>query len=314
MNIYDVLYSMNTGNATPKARPFDNLLGQALSGEGFITTATGNPVSIVTNKAQNAISTILSFSPKQSGSGDPSPQNIRPIEGWTEANLFGCGKNLFDKDSCEISRGHITEDGSIATNILGYMHTDTYTAIKGGGTYIFSGEIASATARNAVAFYDGGKNFISRYTPSTGGGATFTAPNNAEYIRFNLFAPYDTNTIQLELGSTATDYEPYTQGATITESLGGTYYGFEIDVEMGVLRNEWDYIAEYDGEELPGRWISDRDVYSPNTSPTIGSEVAYELATPLEIPLTPQTVALLSGNNTLWTDGDSLSVTYKARG
>ena len=29
--------------------------------------------------------------------------------------------------------------------------------------------------------------------------------------------------------------------------------------------------------------------------------------------LTPQTVALLAGNNTIWTDGDEVSVTYKAK-
>ena len=41
---------------------------------------------------------------------------------------------------------------------------------------------------------------------------------------------------------------------------------------------------------------------------------AYILATPIELPLTPQTVALFAGNNTLWTEGDEVSITYKARG
>jgi hypothetical protein len=41
--------------------------------------------------------------------------------------------------------------------------------------------------------------------------------------------------------------------------------------------------------------------------------LSVPLATPQTITLTPQTVALLKGNNTLWTDGDEISITYKAK-
>jgi hypothetical protein len=44
-----------------------------------------------------------------------------------------------------------------------------------------------------------------------------------------------------------------------------------------------------------------------------GKYLAYEVRIPQTITLTPQTVALLKGNNTLWTDGDEVSVTYKAK-
>ena len=42
-------------------------------------------------------------------------------------------------------------------------------------------------------------------------------------------------------------------------------------------------IPNYTGESLPGRWISDRDVYSdfaPTAQPSSGAQVAYEKATP----------------------------------
>jgi hypothetical protein len=59
------------------------------------------------------------------------------------------------------------------------------------------------------------------------------------------------------------------------------------------------------------------DVYDNNINGWLaeyGEEYIYiKLATPLEIPLTPQTVALLAGNNTLWTDGDNIEITYKAK-
>jgi hypothetical protein len=43
-----------------------------------------------------------------------------------------------------------------------------------------------------------------------------------------------------------------------------------------------------------------------------GVQLCYELAEPLTVQLTPQTLALLKGSNTLWTDGDALTLTYKA--
>lgn len=39
---------------------------------------------------------ILNISPVQAGTGDPSPDNIRPISGWTEAKVYRNGKNLID--------------------------------------------------------------------------------------------------------------------------------------------------------------------------------------------------------------------------
>ena len=37
----------------------------------------------------------IGIEPVQSGSGDPSPTNVRPITGWTVANVTRTGKNLF---------------------------------------------------------------------------------------------------------------------------------------------------------------------------------------------------------------------------
>ena len=39
------------------------------------------------------------FTPKQEGSGDPSPQNVRPISGWNEINIYHTGKNFFPIES-----------------------------------------------------------------------------------------------------------------------------------------------------------------------------------------------------------------------
>ena len=115
--------------------------------------------------------------------------------------------------------------------------------------------------------------------------------------------------IQLELGSTPTPYEPY-QGETSTLTLPETIYGGTVDAVTGVGRKEWGYIASYNGESLPGEWISDRDVYASGTTPTTGAQVAYKLATPEPFQATGnQALPAVAGLNTVYTDGDSLDVT-----
>ena len=136
--------------------------------------------------------------------------------------------------------------------------------------------------------------------------------------------------IQLESGSTVTDYAPYsnicpisgrtevnvtrTNGEDVetkTHQYSDTIYGGVDDFVNGGLSNEWGYIASYDGETLPGEWISDRDAYAPDTTPSTGAEVAYRLATATIVETTPEEITLLKGNNVLSTDGDSIELKYK---
>jgi hypothetical protein len=51
-------------------------------------------------------SAIITFGPTQSGSGDPSPDNIRPISGLNELNITLCGKNLFNISSYPLKQGY----------------------------------------------------------------------------------------------------------------------------------------------------------------------------------------------------------------
>jgi hypothetical protein len=269
MNLKNILWVRNTGKIVPDAPIADNLLGLKLGGGGVITTATGNPVSIITSKAQNAISTILSFGAS--------------TEGISEINLNGCGKNLLSKSFGQ---------WSTIPNTLSECYF-----IK-AGTYIFSFGSTDATSwRFGVRMKDENGNDLSTaeyrpnqymsYNPSVHGWYWGTNISQKSfvltivrdcYIRI-VFGSGDTTSstvfdeAQLEFGTTATTYEPYTQGANITVNLGDTFFnGGTVDLENGEL-------------------TADGNTYS----------------------ITPQTVALLEGNNTLWTDGDEISITYKAK-
>lgn len=94
--------------------------------------------------------------------------------------------------------------------------------------------------------------------------------------------------------------------------LDGTRYGGTLDVLSGVLTVTGANIASYNGETLPGEWISDRDVYAAGTTPTTGAQVVYELATPLTVQLTAEEVTTLLGQNNIFADCGDVSCEYRA--
>lgn len=75
------------------------------------------------------------------------------------------------------------------------------------------------------------------------------------------------------------------------------------------------YIASYNGESLPGKWICDRDVYEEGRIPPTGSQVVYELSTPAELPIynfSPGLPYDTNQTNDIWSNGNGniISVTY----
>lgn len=133
--------------------------------------------------------------------------------------------------------------------------------------------------------------------------------------------------IQIEAGSTATTYAPYSNicpisgwdeaeihradGATphiiddtynITWSEAGTVYGGELDVTSGVLTVTHANIASYNGESINEPWISSEDAYESGATPTTGAQVVYPLTTPITVQLTPIPITSLLGNNNIWSD------------
>lgn len=73
------------------------LMAHALKGQQLVEqTATGNPATFTATAAKPLIQCQAAFSPIQSGSGDPSPENVRPITGWTGVNVYHSGEDISD--------------------------------------------------------------------------------------------------------------------------------------------------------------------------------------------------------------------------
>lgn len=180
------------------------------------------------------------FSPKQEGSGDPSPENIRPIEGWDGVTALKSSKNLFDTSKISCSHPSTTwnaqtemEDMVFANGELsgtvqsGWRDTTVFTQntpfkpgtytlsfdyINGIKNYKWKPVIISSTYSGWYTSYKG-----STIADNDNGHKeiTFTA-DKPFYVSLNLNSfDYAATTarnklynIQLELGSTATPYEP----------------------------------------------------------------------------------------------------------
>ena len=257
----------------------------------------------------------------QSSSAVPySPySNICPISGRDSVEVGNVGKNKFDINAQEsYSRSatwYLTNngDGSITVSL------DSNTSIgnkklKELCLGLTVGEIYTLSAKTT-----GSNDYIYLYgvneTWRFGSAKRITeAALNSTVLWYASGARTSAtiSDIQIELGSTAHDYHPYA-GTTYTIQLGETVYGGTLDVTQGTLTVDRANIASYNGETLPGEWISDRDVYSAGATPTIGAQVVYELATPITIQLDPVQIATIAGQtNNVWADAGDVTVEYAA--
>lgn len=257
--------------------------------------ATGNPIVIPEYKSLVKLTTT--FSPKQAGTGDPSPENVRPISGYDSVIVNVRGRNLCDPE--ELVEGILNRAGDVVSNKF-YKTT--------GFISVVAGAKVSRTFTNAVGnfFYDAEKNFIESISST---GANISVPENVTYWRFSLII--GTSDIMVNFGEALLPYEPYQPGTTATLTLPETIYGGTVNAVTGAGSKTWGFIASYNGEALPGEWISDRDVYAPGTTPTTGAQVAYKLATPEPFKVSQVSIPSLRGENTFFTNGKNMDIIYK---
>ncbi|MBQ1760214.1 MAG: hypothetical protein IIZ94_11085, partial [Prevotella sp.] len=242
-------------------------------GSAIVKTANGDIASFTDGADDVPVKSLsVNIVPKQSGSGDPSPSNVRPISGYEGVNVTRCGKNLFEVTD-------ITADnwnGSVAYSITHLQltkETNGVSIVTYGGestqqwvlrkfnlipneAYSFGYVSSVGNERIFIRLFDGdGNNISSASIPisgftynqwfsayfKNGGQATFTIPSNCSYawVGFGVTGQakdtkvYFTD-IQLELGSTATTYEPY-QGTSYSIPLPSTVYGGTLNVTTGEL-------------------------------------------------------------------------------
>ena len=273
--------------------------------------ASGNPV--ILPKYQTLEKLEIEFLPKQAGTGDPSPENVRPISGWDSVTVNVSGKNLVDYTKAQPRKG--TQTIEIIPNGVkwsgDYFFQIPITGLPKGSTVV-SAYISDLAGYWNVKYDDGSID-----TNTSDGQPLTLAPNKyATTLLIYSSNPGEPVTdaiftnIQVEFGPTPTSYEPY-QGTTAQLSLPEAIYGGTVDAVTGAGSKTWGYIASYNGESLPGEWISDRDVYASGATPTTGAQVAYKLAAPEPFEVSKISIPSLSGENTFFTNGENMDIIYK---
>lgn len=196
----------------------------------------------------------VSWEPTQEGSGDPSPDNIRPISGRDSMKVERCGKNLW-------SLGDI-----------GFKQYKEISVNYPAGDYKFSCEVETESTNSTVQvgrFFDGewvysqeqqDKRIKILIRASVGIFAFrfYAGSSSADHSNATF------KNIQLELERGATAYVPYT-GQKTTITLPRTIYGGEVDAVTGEGQETWETVT-LDGTE---NWTQNTSVPNPYFIATI---------------------------------------------
>jgi len=187
---------------------------------------------------------VANIEPVQAGSGDPSPDNVRPISGRTGANVTRTGKNLFDPQIFADNGGSLQADGSYyfasPNDLYGKYLWDNVNGYDGqlSLTWIKKDDL-SATSATAypVVYYSDGTFANVPVSLSTQNFSTATFITSANKVVDHITCSYGTNKpgwykLQIELGSSATAFEEY-QGTTISVTFPETIYGGKDDITTG---------------------------------------------------------------------------------
>ena len=158
-------------------------------------------------------------------SGTPTPSSPKAISGFTGANIYDKGINLWDEDW---ELGNIsTSDGQPSTSTL-YIRSKVYCACKGGATYYCK---SHSTSQLVIYWYSANDTYLG-FDVCTN--TTKTAPANAVKFKIRCEVTTYSNDISINYPATDTAYHAYNANSTTTaitwQSEAGTVYGGSLKV------------------------------------------------------------------------------------
>ena len=290
-------------------------------------TVSGSVVSIANARRRDAKSLYVNLEP------------IQDLHGYDAPWVGGAGKNLYNKANGAV--GYFVNPSNkwaSSTNafsvVVPCFPSTTYTVSKVAGTR-FSVAYAHELPTAGLLCYG-------KIQDNTATSITITTDADAQYLiayvwyktqdEANISLADMLASVQVELGSSPSSYEPYENlcpisghsavtlnhagtsqsdnPTSITIQLGQTVYGGTVELVSGVGTLTMANIASYNGETIGEPWLSSMDKYVAGATPTTGAQVVYTLATPITFQLTPTQLSMLERNNTLWADEGDISVTY----
>ena len=251
----------------------------------YVTDTASGAIASFQDGANNVPvkSLTVNIEPVQSGSGDPSPDNVRPISGHTQAVVTRTGKNLIptpyqSADGGEVTvngmtftpnnDGSITLNGTAAANAVYYIRSSGTALNLKKGTYTVKGIPGGSSSTVSIRIYASETIGYARSNDFT-----FTLDEDTRIgVSLYAYSGYTANNLTikplLEVGSISSEWEPY-QGQTVTIDLDGTCYGGTLDVTTGVLTVDRAIIelsenwAWAKSSSYPGGYYTSRESVTP---------------------------------------------------
>lgn len=234
-------YRVYSESGTILADGYGNTLNTSGASTAFTISETTNIGVFI--KQYDMVGRFMVISSTESTAWSPY-ENICPISGHTSVVVTRTGKNLLAKPFVYFSNASATLDDCFFVKAGQYtFHFDTSTATSwrfGIRLMDKDGNFLSDSGHNPVSgfFYNGSVKIWLNGADVTIKEIPINIVEDC-YIRIvfangNTSASTTVTGAQLEVGSTATAYEPY-NGQTYTIDLDGTRYGGTLDVGTGVL-------------------------------------------------------------------------------
>lgn len=229
-------------------------------------TVTGAIASFTTVRSAPLRKLSVALEPIQSGTGDPSPDNVRPITGHSALTVYTSGKNLMpvkDLDGLKAINTAGTWSGNVYTqngvtfevNADGTIHVSAENNsassafvltgafdVKPGGYKAYSGVLSGGSNAYGVQIFRASDNATYATTGANGQTSAINLSSQVA-IKARIFV-WSGQTLDEVFkpmlcfkDETDTAFEPYT-GTTIPISIPtppGTVYGGTLDVVSGVL-------------------------------------------------------------------------------
>ena len=196
----------------------------------IIESLTDQPIASFSDGADDAPikSLVVNITPVQAGTGDPSPENVRPITGWSAVHSYVREINLWDEEWEKGDLNASTGDKQASnTRIM----SKNLIPVKGGQSYYLNVPNSEYVKR---CYYDRNGNFLSGANSKV---RIIEPSADVAYIKFSTDSNYGgtyNNDISVNYPATDTAYHPY-EGGDYTTDLGQTVYGGTLDVVSGEL-------------------------------------------------------------------------------
>lgn len=232
----------------------------------FVTEQTSGSVASFDDGADNVPlkDLVVNITARQSGSGDPSPDNIRPITGFDAANIYVANKNL----------AKIREGSGQGSGITATANTDGTVSLSGTSTGTGGAIVTSYVHLKPGRYYIKGVYSQNEYYPRLDGSTTSNRyyPAGGSVVNVTIEDDYRMRIVANTSGvnvdgitfvpiiyytDTATDEVVISESNQYSISLGsaGTVYGGTLDVTTGMLtvthgsctisERSWNYDATY---------------------------------------------------------------------